>query len=320
LPTDPTWFKKFNAAIGDPDPKVQAKLARKMQLTYWSGMGELIWAMTTTHPNLAYTSIKLSQANSTPDEHHYHGVKHALKYLYGTWDDGIYFWQTGVQNKFKEGPLPRINSNKKDLLLADRPEHNAHIVHAYANSDWATCVKTQRSFGSAVIWLAGGTIAYNCKFQPTATGSSTKAEFMAAYDTGKMILFVQRVIWDLGIPQEVATVVYKDNDACTAMGNAQKPTPQTCHMDIKYFLLCKWVERDLMHFKRINTKIIMANILMKGLTCALFHRHADFLLGHNPHLYSPVYQSIMETYMDQFVDIERHIPESFTTPMCAAAA
>ncbi len=50
-----------------------------------------------------------------------------------------------------------------------------------------------------------------------------------------MILFVRSVIWDLGIPQEVATVVYKDNDACTAMGNAQKPTPRTCHMDIKYF-------------------------------------------------------------------------------------
>jgi hypothetical protein len=84
LPTDPTWFKKFNAAISDPDPKVQAKLAKKMQLTYWSGVGELIWAMTTTRPDLAYTSVKLSQANSAPNEHHYHGAKHALKYLYST--------------------------------------------------------------------------------------------------------------------------------------------------------------------------------------------------------------------------------------------
>jgi hypothetical protein len=89
LPTDPTWFKKFNAAVGDPDPKVQAKLAKKMQLTYRSGVGKLIWAMTTTRPDLAFASVKLSQANSAPDEHHYHGVKHALKYLYSTRDDGI---------------------------------------------------------------------------------------------------------------------------------------------------------------------------------------------------------------------------------------
>jgi len=48
---------------------------------------------------------------------------------------------------------------------------------------------------------------------------------MAAYDTRKMILFVQSVLWDLGIPQEATTVLYDDNGACTAMGNAQKPTP-----------------------------------------------------------------------------------------------
>ena len=85
LPTeDPTWYKKFNAAVGDPDPKFQAKLAKKMELTYRCGVGELIWAMTTTRPDVAFASVKLSQANSAPDEHHYHGVKHALKYLYST--------------------------------------------------------------------------------------------------------------------------------------------------------------------------------------------------------------------------------------------
>jgi hypothetical protein len=46
------------------------------------------------------------------------------------------------------------------------------------------------------------------------------AEFMAAYDTGKMILFVCSIPWDLDIPQEAVTILYKDNDACTAMGNA----------------------------------------------------------------------------------------------------
>jgi hypothetical protein len=167
-------------------------------------------------------------------------------------------------------------------------------------------VKTRRSFGGAVIRLAGGTIAYKCNFRPTVAGPSTEVEFMAAYNTGKMILFVQSVIWDLRIPQEVA--------------NAQKPRPRTQHMDIKYFLLCKWVEHDLMHLKRINTKINMADHLIKGLTRALFHRHADFLLGHIPPLYSPVNQSIVGTYTDQFSNIKLHISESFTTPMCTAAA
>ena len=96
---------------------------------------------------------------------------------------------------------PTINSNKQDLLLEVRPEHAATELHGYTDSDWATCVKTRRSFGGSCIRLAGGTIAYKCKFQPTVAGSSTEAEFMAAYDTGKMILFVRSILGDLDIPQ-----------------------------------------------------------------------------------------------------------------------
>jgi len=66
LPSDPTWLKKFNAAIGDPDPDVQKKLAKSMQLTYRCGVGELIWAMTTTCPDLAYASVKFHTQTAVP--------------------------------------------------------------------------------------------------------------------------------------------------------------------------------------------------------------------------------------------------------------
>jgi hypothetical protein len=67
-----------------------------------------------------------------------------------------------------------------------------------------------------------------------------------------MILFVRSVLWDLDIPQEAATFLYKDNNACMAMANAQKSTPCTRHMDIKYFSLSEWVERNLMWLERID--------------------------------------------------------------------
>ena len=321
LPTDPAWIKLFNSATGDPDPKEQLKLSKQMQLTYRAGVGELIWAMTTTRPDLAFASVKLSQANYAPAATHFHGLKHALKYLYSTKDDGIYFWRTAPRNELQVGPPPPINSNKQDLLLSTpRPEHAANIAHAYADSDWGTCVKTRRSFGGSIIRLAGGTIAYKSKFQPTVAGSSTEAEFMAAYDTGKMILFIRSVLWDLNIPQEAATVLYEDNDACTAMGNAQKPTSRTRHIDIKTFSLCEWVERDLMHLERIDTTINIADHLTKALQRSLFHRHADFILGHIPPQYSPVYRSLIGTYRDHNTDTGPPVPETYTTPTTARAA
>ncbi len=60
LPADPDWMKKFNAATGDPDLKIQATLAKTMGLSYRSGVGKLIRAMTMCQPDLAFASVKLS--------------------------------------------------------------------------------------------------------------------------------------------------------------------------------------------------------------------------------------------------------------------
>jgi hypothetical protein len=86
LPSCPVWFKKFNSAVGSPNPKEQLALAKSNR----AGVGELIWTMTTCRPDIAFASVKLSQSNSTLHEHHYHGLKHAIKYLYTTRTDGIY--------------------------------------------------------------------------------------------------------------------------------------------------------------------------------------------------------------------------------------
>jgi hypothetical protein len=128
---------------------------------------------------------------------------------------------------------------------------------------------------------------------------------MATYDTGKMILFFRSLLWDLDIvPQEAATLLYKDSNICTAMGNTQKPTPRTLHIDIKYLSLCEWVGCNLILLDQIDTSINMSDHLTKSLQLLLFHRHADFLLGHVPPSYSPIYFTIVGTYTNHTIDLK----------------
>jgi hypothetical protein len=271
FPTDKDWIKGFNSTTGSHDPKTIATLESTMQIKYRGGVGELIWAMTTCRPDLSYASVKLSQSNSTPAEIHFYGLKHSIRYLYTTRHDGIYFWRTAPCLELPEGPLPLVHSNLNDLLLHSRPAHEASVAVAYGDLDWATCFKTRHSFSGICIQLAGGTIAYKTKFQPTVALSTTEAKFIAACDVGRMSLFVRSILWDLDVPQEAATVAYKDNNGCTAMGNAQKPTARTRHIDIKYFALCEWVEQDLIHLEQIDTSINIVDHLTKPLCKILFH-------------------------------------------------
>ncbi len=94
---------------------------------------------------------------------------------------------------------------------------------------------------------------------------------MAACNVGRMSLFIRSILWDLNIPQEAAIIVYKDNDGCTAIGNAQKPTARTQHINIKYFALCNWVQQDLIHLEWIDTLINIMDHLTKLLSRILFH-------------------------------------------------
>ncbi len=71
---------------------------------------------------------------------------------------------------------------------------------------------------------------------------------------------------------------------------------------------------------QIDTSINMANHLTKALQPTLFHCHADFLLGHIPPTYSPLYTSITGDFPNHTPKIDLFVPASFTTPITAAAA
>eukprot|EP00804_Cyclotella_cryptica_P024685 CCRYP_001671-RA/>CCRYP_001671-RA protein AED:0.29 eAED:-0.05 QI:0/0/0/0.33/1/1/3/0/660 len=266
IPTHETFMKTFHQAVGDNDPKTLATLQTRFHFGYRNGVGELIYAMVTCRPDISTVTVKCAQHSANPAEIHFQAVKHAIKYLVATRKDGIYFWRATPRMDLPEQPVPLCATSLHGPLPPDvhRPDHDCLQLHAYTDSDWATCTKTRRSFTGIIVQLAGGTIAYKTKLQPTVALSSTEAEFMVACDTGKMILFIRSILWDLGIPQQAATILYEDNDACTAMANAQKPTTRTRHMDIRYFALADWVEHDLMVLERIHTSINLADHMTKG--------------------------------------------------------
>lgn len=130
--------------------------------------------------------------------------------------------------------------------------------------------------------FAGGPAVYKASLWPTPCGSSTEAEFVRAYDGGRMSLFLRSVLYDLDIPQDAATILYEDNDGATAMANAGKPTPRSRHIDTKFYILQDWVERDLVILQRIDTSINLADPLTKSLNRILYHRHRDFNMGFVP--------------------------------------
>jgi hypothetical protein len=109
--------------------------------------------------------------------------------------------------------------------------------------------------------------------------SLTEAEFTAAAKAGKYILYVRSILDQLGLPQNIATTLYEDNQGALLMANQQQPTKCTRHMDIKHFVLQDWVEHDLIRLKRIDTSDNYADVMTKATSRTLFYQHMNYILG-----------------------------------------
>ena len=116
--------------------------------------------MVCCHPDLSFATVKLSQHNTCLGRVHFEGVRHALKYLYQTRSEGLYFWQTTPHPELESILLPTALSNEHDLLCTQQQQHDALNTHGMSDADWASCICTCRSFTGSLIKLAGAAVAY----------------------------------------------------------------------------------------------------------------------------------------------------------------
>ena len=92
-------------------------------------------------------------------------------------------------------------------------------------------------------------------------------------------MYARSILTDLKISQENATVLFEDNRGALLMAQQRQPTKRTRHMDIKYFAVSDWVERDLITVTAIPTAENVADAFTKQTPRILFYRHYDRLMG-----------------------------------------
>ncbi len=81
-------------------------------------------------------------------------------------------------------------------------------------------------------------------------------------------------------------------------------------MDIRYHVLCEWVEYNLIILERVDFTINDVDHFTKLLSCTLFHMHIDYIMGHVPPEYSPAYERSTGQFNKPTVKLT---PDSYTT-------
>ena len=232
---DSDYNRQIEGAI--PLEQKQLQLAEKEYgFSYRQALGELIYTMVMCRPDISFPLIKLSQYSAAPALSHFKAIQGIYNYLHKTPEEGKYFWISVPRTDMEADPLPscpHINNYESQT----REQHNSSEFRATVHSDYAGDTSHRRSVTGISVKLAGGCVYYKTRFQPNIALIITEAEFIAACDAAKVILYIRSILDDIGISQDAATTLFEDNQGALLMANFGQPTKRTRHMDTKYFAL-----------------------------------------------------------------------------------
>jgi hypothetical protein len=277
LPADNHFMQALENAARPNTIDAKTQLQSKMGFHYRQVIGEVLYPMTKCRPDVAFHITKLSQYMDNPAEEHYLALRQLCRYLAATITDGIYYWR--MQPRPDLPALEHPTTVPDTHILEINSDQATSALYGYVDADWASDTTHRRSVTGIILMFAGGVVGYRTRFQDTIAHSSTEAEFTAACDAGKLILYFRSLLEDMEISQPNATLLYKDNNGALLMANAQQPTRRTRHLDIKKFALLDWVEQDLLLLQSIKTHDNAADTMTRSLSRQLFYRHVDTMMG-----------------------------------------
>ncbi len=216
------------------------------QVEYQSLVGSLIYAAIGTRPDIAQAVGMVSQHNSNPGIIHWTAAKRILRYLNGTRNYSL---------KFEGTREPGIE------------------LYGYTDADWGSFDlvnrKSQSGYG---FYIAGGLISWTSRKQATVALSTTEAEYMAVSLACQELIWIRRVIGELGFIQKDATILYEDNIGAIETTKNPKFHGRMKHIDLRHHFIRDHVEKGTVSVEFCPTENQIADIFTKPLTREKFEK------------------------------------------------
>ena len=278
--SDSEYAKQLETAESLSEEELK-NVEKEFKFSYRQAIGEILYALVTCRMDISFALTKLSQYSTKPARVHFEAVAALYRYLHATENDGIYYWRTQPRQDLPDGEFPSCKYDQLEIDEKNNPleQFNPKQLIGMVDSDFAADRQHRKSVSGIVLRLAGGTIVGKTRFQEIIAQSSTEAEFIAAADAGKIILYVRSILEQVGIPQYEATLLYEDNQGALLMAQAGKPTKKTRHVEIKHFTIQQWTALDLILLKHIRTTLNASDAMTKAVARTLFYRHMDYIMG-----------------------------------------
>jgi hypothetical protein len=169
-----------------------------------------------------------------PRQRHWVEAKHILRYLRGTITYGLRY------------------TSSEGLFL-----------HGYADVNWAGSLVEWKSTSGYCFSLGSAMISWSSKKQGSIAQSTAEAEYIAASDASKEVVWLRKLVSGLFGDKLETTVVHYDNQSCIKQTKNPVFHDRSKHIDMKYHYIRDLVHRKIVKLQYIATSEQVVDILTK---------------------------------------------------------
>ncbi|KAJ0466935.1 putative RNA-directed DNA polymerase [Helianthus annuus] len=161
----------------NPNEKLQADdgADKADETLYRSLVGGLLY-LTHTRPDIMFSVSLVSCFMQSPSKIHFGAARRILRYLSGTVNHGLWY------------------ARNKNVELC-----------GFSDSDWAGSIEDRKSVSGSVFSLGSAMVSWSSKKQVSVALSSTEAEYIAAASATCQLVWLRRILKDLGLTQNGAS-------------------------------------------------------------------------------------------------------------------
>ncbi|KXJ79475.1 hypothetical protein RP20_CCG000827 [Aedes albopictus] len=200
---------------------------------FQSLVGALLYIAVNTRPDIAISASILGRKVSRPTEADWTEAKRTLRYLKST--------ATLSLRLGSSGPL-----------------------EAYVDADWAGD-KADRKSNTGFVFSLGGSVSWAARKQPCVTLSSTEAEYVALSEASRELMWLLKLLKDVGEEVPAPVIIHEDNQSCIAMLKSNGDSKRTKHIDTRFNFVKELCSNGVMNVRYCPSEEMVADGLTKPL-------------------------------------------------------
>ncbi|CAI7810883.1 unnamed protein product [Closterium sp. NIES-54] len=215
---------------------------------FHSMVGALNYAANHTRPDIAFATSRLASVVSCPSHEQLEAAKRLVCYVSAMGSVGLEY--SAVRQRLQRGAA---DLGKGEML-----------VTCYTDASFNSVKADGTSIGGYVCLFGGGAVSWRSKKQNEVGQSSCETAYMALHHGAKEVVWLRRLLEEIGVCQKEPTVIFCDNESAVKLAKNACLHGLTKHIRPKWH----WVRRLLnkeVRLEIVKTHQQAADILTKRL-------------------------------------------------------